>query len=174
MILAGTDGLFDNLFIREVLQTIHDYKSSLSKQGSNQVHQPRLWKQSQAEELAKILTLKAREKFLLGKQAFKEKQQRILQKLQSDELGIQSSQLDFESQQSSDDDYKMKQAESPYQRKFQRYFNMKWEVSNHIHLEHLLTDSILQRGGKEDDITAVVSFVRKIKKKSSTHLFKQL
>lgn len=54
IILSATDGLFDNLFQHEILRIVSDYRFE---------NKDKLWKKSQAEELAQKLTNAAISKF---------------------------------------------------------------------------------------------------------------
>ena len=53
IIVSGTDGVFDNLFTHEILKIVSAYRS---------IHKL-LWKESQANELSKIIVDAAKSKF---------------------------------------------------------------------------------------------------------------
>lgn len=55
VIVSGTDGVFDNLFTHEILSIVSSYRQEQPSQ--------KLWKESQANELAKMIVQAAKKKF---------------------------------------------------------------------------------------------------------------
>ena len=55
VIVSGTDGVFDNLFTHEILSIVQNYRQRQPNR--------KLWKESQANELAKMIVQAAKSKF---------------------------------------------------------------------------------------------------------------